>query len=159
MTKAAETPWLVLRAANGLEIPYVGYVLVDCMVESIPVPGKAVIIVNDECLGPNKGILGMNIIEPVWSVLTQGNHPGLAAFKTSMSPAAGRVWDRVFTVCQRVTTRGLLPPYQGVAELSPQQPVITPPHSEMILWTQVSEGAANPSCSVLIEDFPNRPLN
>jgi len=155
VTEAAETPWLVLRAANGLEIPYVGYALVDCMVGSIHVPEKGVIIVNDECLGPNKGILGMNIIQPVWSALTQGNHPGLAAFKTTMSPAVGQVWDRAFTVCQRVTTRAPLPPYQGVARLSRQQPAIIPPHSEMILWTQVSEGAANPSCNVLIEPLPN----
>ncbi|XP_078028155.1 uncharacterized protein LOC144464538 [Epinephelus lanceolatus] len=42
-----------------------------------------------------------------------------------------------------------------MAKLPRQQPVIVPPHSEMILWTQVSEGAANPSCEVLIEPLPD----
>ncbi|KAL7864449.1 hypothetical protein AOLI_G00158690 [Acnodon oligacanthus] len=31
LTNIDEAPWLKLRAANGLKIPYVGYVLVDCM--------------------------------------------------------------------------------------------------------------------------------
>lgn len=79
LTKA-EILWLVL-------ILYVGYAVVDCMVGSIHVPGKGVIIVNDEGLGPNKDIFAMNIIKPVWSVLTQ------TAFKTIMSPTAGQVWD------------------------------------------------------------------
>ena len=155
VTNAADTPWLALRAANGLEIPYVGYALVDCMVGSVHVPGKGVIIVNDECLGPDKGILGMNIIKSVWSALTQGNHPGLSAFKTIMPPAAGQVWDRAFAECQRITTRGPLPLYQGMAKLPRQQPVIVPPYSEMVLWTQVSEGAANPSCNVIVEPLPD----
>ncbi len=155
ITNADSTPWLTLRAANGLEIPYLGYALVDCVVGSVRVYGKGVIIVNDECLGPDKGILGMNIIKPLWSALTQGNHPGLSAFKTTMPAAAGQIWDRAFAECQRVTTTGHLPPYQGVAKLPRQQPVIVPPHSEMILWTQVSEGAANPSCEVLVEPLLN----
>lgn len=100
MTEAAQTPWLTLRAANGLKIPYVGYALVDCMVGSVHVPGKGVIIVDDECLGPHKGILGMDIIKPVWPALTQGNHPGLAAFKTILPPAAGKAWDEAFAECQ-----------------------------------------------------------
>lgn len=44
MTNAGDTPWLTLQSANGLEIPYVSYALVDCMVGSVHVPGKGVII-------------------------------------------------------------------------------------------------------------------
>lgn len=65
MTRADDAPWLTLHAANGLEIPLVGYTLVNCTVGSVNVSEKGVIIVNDECLGPNKGIFSLNIIEPV----------------------------------------------------------------------------------------------
>lgn len=117
VTNADDVPWLILCAANGLENPNVGFALVDCMVGGVHVPGKGVVIVNDECLGPDKGILGMNIMEPLWSTLTQGNYPGLSTFKTTMPPAAGQVWALAFAECQRVATRIPLPPYQGVAKL------------------------------------------
>lgn len=34
LTNIKETPWLTLRLANGLKIPYIGYALVDCRVEA-----------------------------------------------------------------------------------------------------------------------------
>ncbi|KAL7406248.1 hypothetical protein ABVT39_016389 [Epinephelus coioides] len=155
VTSADDVPWLNLRAANGLTIPCVGYALIDCMVGSVHVPEKGGISVNDECLSPDKGILGMNIIKPVWSALTQGNHPGLSAFKTTMPPVDGQIWARAFAECQRITTRGPLPPYQGVAKVPRQQAVIILPQSEIVVWTQISEDASNPSCTVIVELLPD----
>lgn len=54
MTTANKVPWLTLRAANGLKIPYLGYAPVNCKVGSVHVPGKGVIIVDDECLMMNE---------------------------------------------------------------------------------------------------------
>lgn len=155
VTSAEKVPWLMLRAANGLKIPYVGYALVDCMIGNISVPEKGVIVVNDECLGPNKGILGMNIIQAVWSALTQGTHPGLAAFKTIMPQLEGRVWAQAFAECRRVAIQSPPPPFQGVAKLTRQQPVIIPPQSEMVVWMQVTEGTATQSCNVIVESLPD----
>lgn len=155
LTSVGETPWLTLRAANGLKIPYVGYVLVDCMVGSIHVPSKGVIIVNDDCLGPEQGILGMNIIKPVWSALAEGNHPGLSAFKTTMPVVEGQAWARAFTECHRITTKPMAPHFQGIAKLPRQSPVIIPPQSEMIMWTQVPDYPPNQSCSVIVEPLPD----
>lgn len=154
LTSVDGASWLTLRAANGLKIPYVGYALVDCTVGSIQVQQKGVIIVDDECLGPDKGLLGMNIIKPVWSALTQGNHPGLSAFKTTIPLVEGKAWAQAFVECHQITTRGSLPLYQGIDKLPRQQPVVIPPESEMIVWTQVSDGAPNQSASVMIEPLP-----
>ena len=52
------------------------------------------------------------------SALTQGNHLELSGFKTTMPLAAGKAWDEAFAECQRVTTRGPLPLYQGVAKFT-----------------------------------------
>lgn len=42
-----------------------------------------------------------------------------------------------------------------MAKLRRQQSIIIPPQSEMILWTQVSEGATNLSCRVIVEPLPD----
>ncbi|XP_028301871.1 uncharacterized protein LOC114462925 [Gouania willdenowi] len=145
LTNVGEISWLNLRAANGLKIPYIGYTLVDCRVGSIHVSEKGVIIVNDECLGPDN---------PVWSALTQGNHPGLAAFKTTIPWVEGQAWAQAFAECHRISTREPLPPYQGLTKLPRQQPVVIPPQTEMLVWTQVSEGFPKRACNVIIEPLP-----
>lgn len=110
---------------------------------------------NDDCLGPDKGILGMNIIQAVWSALTQETHPGLAAFKTVMPQIEGQVWARAFAECQKVDTQSPPTPFQGVAKLTRQQPVIIPPQSEMVVWMQVTESTATQSCDVMVESLPD----
>ncbi len=75
------------------------------MVGRVHVTRKGVIIVDDECLGSNKGILGMNIIQAVWSALTQENHLWLSAFKTTMLPLEGWVWAQAFAKYQQFATR------------------------------------------------------
>ncbi|KAF3835724.1 hypothetical protein F7725_028282 [Dissostichus mawsoni] len=79
------------------------------------------------------------------------SQPKTVGFQNPMPHAAGQLWAQAFTECQRVSTRMPLPAYQGIAKLPRQQPVIIPPQSEMILWTQVSEGAANQACNVVVD--------
>lgn len=58
--------WLVLKAANGLDIPYVGYLELDVQVLGRNIPGRGVLVVKDP-LGASQqeavpGLLGMNVI-------------------------------------------------------------------------------------------------
>ena len=68
--------WLTLTAANGLEIPYVGYFELDVQALGITVPRRGVLVVKDppdtvvrerKRLVP--GVLGMNVmsqLRPKW---------------------------------------------------------------------------------------------
>ena len=49
--------WLPLKAASGLQIPYISYTILNFEVGGITTPGKGVIIVKDECLNAEQGIL------------------------------------------------------------------------------------------------------
>ena len=80
-----EIPWLTLKAANGLSIPYVGYALLDFEINGVKVMGKGVVVVEDSCFNSKNGILGMNIIGDCWRSIFQDGHTGEAAF-SSMLP-------------------------------------------------------------------------
>lgn len=45
--KLKDCGWLGLKAANGLKIPYLGYVELDVMILGICLPGRGVLIVED----------------------------------------------------------------------------------------------------------------
>ena len=73
--------WLKLRAANGLDIPYVGYLELDVELCGTSVPRCGVLVVKDPpgaVSAQVPGILGMNIIRRCYQVLF-GQH-GLALF-------------------------------------------------------------------------------
>ena len=73
--------WLKLRAANGWDIPYVGYLELDVELCGTSVPRCGVLVVKDPpgaVSAQVPGILGMNIIRRCYQVLF-GQH-GLALF-------------------------------------------------------------------------------
>ncbi|KAG1933728.1 interleukin-1 receptor accessory protein-like 1-A [Pimephales promelas] len=156
MNCAHDSPWLTLRAVNGLQIPYVGYAIVDFAVGGVQIPQKGMVVVEDGCMGADFAILGMNVIAHCWSELTKGKHPGLTAFKSLVSPVAGHVWEQAFSVCQRVIVEGPAIPFQGVARLPRQPPVVIPPESEMVVWAQLQEGAPKMVLNALIEPLEDQ---
>ena len=99
---ARDLPWLTLKAANGLKIPYVGYAVLDFIVGGLEIPARSVVIVQDACLNTEYGLLGMNVISECWEALFQKGHPGEVAFKSMVPPSAEKAWDKAFTLCRRV---------------------------------------------------------
>lgn len=83
--------WLTLRAENRLEIPYIGYTVLDFEVGGVKIPAQ-VVIVKNECLGAEKGILGMNVIAACWNEIFQNQQHQKPAFVTVMEPAARGEW-------------------------------------------------------------------
>lgn len=75
--------WLQLRAANGLAIPYIGYLELDVILCGKKIPRCGILVVKDPArLDPSvPGILGMNVIRRCYQELF-GAH-GLSLFDLS----------------------------------------------------------------------------
>ena len=91
--------WLGLKAANGLDIPYIGYIELDVRVLGQCIPGRGILIVKDpenstlkdrKLLTP--GILGMNVIGECYQILFRQHGPQLFLSPPvqSAAPAARR---------------------------------------------------------------------
>lgn len=77
--EVGDVSWLTLRAANGLDIPYVGYILADFEVKEASVPTRGIVIVRDGCLGTNQALLGMNVTSACWEEVCQGHQRTVSA--------------------------------------------------------------------------------
>ena len=96
--------WLKLRAANGLAIPYVGYLELDVELCGVSVPRCGVLVVKDppgEVSSQVPGILGMNIIRRCYHVLF-GQH-GLALFTLSSVSEAPESVTQALQKCHQAS--------------------------------------------------------
>lgn len=109
--------WLALKAANGLYIPYVGYAVLDFCIGGLEVKGKGVVIVRDDCINTEYGLLGMNVVADCWTGVFKGGHPGVAAFKSVFPPSAERIWNTAFAACRRAEASVTRVELQGVDRL------------------------------------------
>lgn len=99
--------WLRLTAANGLAIPYVGYVELDVTVLGRTLPKMGVLIVKDP-LDPSlqeqkrkvPGLLGMNILRPCYSLLYL--EYGTTLLKSPPLLTAAKSWQQAFAQCQQI---------------------------------------------------------
>lgn len=99
--------WLGLKAANGLDIPYVGYVEVDVVVLGQCIPGRGVLIVRDpedSTLRGRKavtpGILGMNILAECYKILFEQH--GSQLFHTPLVKSAAPAAQRALRQCEKI---------------------------------------------------------
>lgn len=70
--------WLVLKAANGLDIPYVGYLELDMRILDQILPKQGVLVVKDSPDSETRerkkmvpGLIGMNVIQICHGLLKQ----------------------------------------------------------------------------------------
>ncbi|XP_059360625.1 uncharacterized protein LOC132098573 [Carassius carassius] len=94
--------WLQLRAANGLEIPYIGYLELDIELCGSAVPDCGVLVVRDPPGGgtDTPGILGMNVLGRCYRELF-GRH-GSTLFELPFVAQDSKI-TRAFQDCQQVT--------------------------------------------------------
>ncbi|XP_056118703.1 uncharacterized protein LOC130096084 [Rhinichthys klamathensis goyatoka] len=93
--------WLQLKAANGLEIPYIGYWEVDIELCGNLVQGCGVLVVRDPPGGSSDtpGILGMNVLSRCYQGLF-GHHGSMLYTLPSVKKDAKII--QAFQECQRV---------------------------------------------------------
>lgn len=84
--------WLQLKAANGLAIPYIGYLELDVILCSKVIPYCGVLVVKDPQGGPPgvPGVIGMKVISRCYRKLF-GAHGSALFFSPSVSQAPGSV--------------------------------------------------------------------
>lgn len=98
--------WLQLKAANGLDIPYVGYFETDVNVLGKIISKQGVLVVKDlENMSKKKtlvpGLLGMNIIGQCYNELLEEH--GSALFSVPQVKQAESGWKDALLQCQRAS--------------------------------------------------------
>lgn len=93
--------WLALKAANGLDIPYVGYLELDVQVLGRTIPGRGVLVVKDAPRTPQQqlipGLLGMNVIHECYKELFA--QQGEALFASLSAVQAEACWALALRHC------------------------------------------------------------
>lgn len=147
----AEAPWLTLKGANGLYIPYIGYRLADLEVHGIVVPQKGVIIVQDHCLGAHRALLGMNVLAECWEELFR------ARPVPKIPPAERPKWERVVADCRRVQMTKVRRDREEVGRVACRFALSVPAKSEAIVWVRVPPRGVGPEEWVLVEPHGDCP--
>lgn len=148
--------WLTLRAANGLEIPYVGYTIIDVQVGEVRIPKIGVVITKDATGKTDLPILGMNVISTCWDVLFSSPQEKTTFLSVQPNDDSRELWKAAFQDCQRVRAMPATPAVRGSLRPAYRRPVWVPAQSELTLWARVPSGVKGGQC-VLIEplDVPD----
>lgn len=151
--------WLQLKAANGLDIPYKGYVELDVEVLGKVLPRRGVLVVKDPVgLGACQhkasvpGLLGMNVISSCYDELFRQH--GAALFHSPSVQTAGQVWQQVLSAYQifdHVSASGVL----GRVSVSSGSSVCVPAGSLKFVSAACRQGLAPMVSSAFLE--PTRP--
>ena len=134
-----------LRAANGLDIPYTGYAVLDLELEGVKIPGRGVVIVKDEhCTQPL--IIGMNVVSACWHALFKC--PGRVPVSFHQEQA---LWRDAFATCRRVDAVTNEDGSLGYVWPVGRQRIRVPARSEMVVWGRTRGGPHGANYNALID--------
>lgn len=149
--KSSETPvFFKLRAANGLELPYTSYAVLDIEVEGITIPGRGIVIAKDEhCTHPL--VLGMNVVTSCWDTLFKQPEKSYCPPQKLQSHQARR---DAFATCRHIeatmTEDGLL----GYVRPASRHIIKVPPKSELLVWGRTWKGPRGKDYCAVMEALP-----
>ena len=103
--------WLALKAANGLAIPYVGYLELDVQVLGKQIPSRGILVIKDTACTPQQhavpGLLGMNVVIECYRELFIEH--GEALFASLSTIRADVSWGSALRHCHRLEACPVLP--------------------------------------------------
>ncbi|KAG1940729.1 interleukin-1 receptor accessory protein-like 1-A [Pimephales promelas] len=143
--QGAETSQLVLRGANGLDIPYTGYVIVDFHVQGVPVRQKGVVIVRDHCLGSHRALIGMNVISECWEELFRNRLAQIPSVPEQ------KEWEHILADCRRIQAANCEEDRETVGRVICRYGLAVPAQSEAVIWARLPLGAYGAGDWVLLE--------
>ena len=124
-TLLSTSGWLTLTAANGLDIPYVGYFELDVEVLGITVPKRGILVVRDSADPGSRrrkeevpGLLGMNVIGEIRRQL-QGNKDRMPPQDTTSD------WAEILQLSTQEQSKTV----HGIAKVAGKQAVRIPSRS------------------------------
>lgn len=147
----AEAPWLTLRGANGLDIPYVGYLVTDLKIQGVVVPQKGVVVVRDTCLGSHRALIGMNVISDCWEELFRSRPARTAA------TSAGQEWDRIRADCRRVCLAEQQGDRESTGRVACRYALSIPAQSEALVGVRLPPRLYSPEDWVMVEPHEDGP--
>lgn len=104
--------WLELTAANGCDMPYVGFVELDVTVLGQVVPQWGILVVRDlPRSGGVKGALGMNVIQECYHQLFSEHGPNL--FDLPEVQQASIAWQQALHLCHQAERNDSPPETHG----------------------------------------------
>lgn len=125
-----------LKAANNLLIPYLGYVMMDFVIEGHHIEPRGVFIVKDDS-SSSPLIIGMNVITACWDAVFC-NTEGSVSF-SCQSPKSRNAWRTAFATCRR-TVVATEDGFRGHIRPAHYRGVTIPARSEMVVWGRVAPG-------------------
>lgn len=146
--------WNYIWAANGLEIPYIVYAVLDFKVAGVQIPARGVVIVKDEF--STNSLIGMNIISQCWSTLFQNaGQSSLLQFQNNQERQA---WQQIMAVCQRVAACIQQDGSLGNVWLANRRGVRIPPRSEVLVWGRARMGPQQRDYCGRVEPASDQPV-
>lgn len=146
--------WLKLTAANGLGIPYLGYVELDVCVLGIVIPKRGILVVKDPPGSPETdvpGVLGMNVVHECYAELFDKHASSL--FDIPLVKDAPEVWRQALQHCHQAQVQPTARD-SGVARVRGRRPVYIPGGTVKLVATTCKQNCFQ-SPHVLFEPFNN----
>ncbi len=147
--------WLQLEAANGLDIPYLGYAEVNVEVLGKAIPNKGILVVKDTLGLQSKtntpGVLGMNIISECYDLLFSQH--GTSLFNLPCIQQAPKEWQQALQFCHSAPSS--IRPITGIARVRGRYPVFLPGGVMKLVAATCSQHLIDQSKAVLFEPLSN----